>query len=54
MTEGDTTYKVWLEDANSMSQKLQVAVDNELAGVSFWKLTQEVPEIWQTIATYSK
>ena len=54
MTEGDTTYKVWLEDANSISQKLQVAVDNELAGVSFWKLTQEVPEIWQTIATYSK
>ena len=54
IVDGETTYKVWLEDANSLSLKIEVAKNEELAGIAFWKLTQEVPTIWQTIATYTK
>lgn len=46
------TYKVWLEDAQSIDQKLKLMKDNKLAGTAAWALGQEDPEIWQLIQKY--
>ncbi len=47
-----STYKIWLEDQNSISKKLEVMQSNSLAGASFWKLGYEKNTVWDTIAAY--
>ncbi len=47
------TYKVWVEDAASLEEKLKVMKENNLAGVSFWKLGFETDSIWDTIIKYT-
>lgn len=49
-----STYKVWLETAESLELKLQVMSDNGLAGASFWKLGLEKSNVWDTIVKYMK
>lgn len=49
---GGDTYKVWLEDAQSMELRLQAASENQLAGMAFWKLGLEQSTIWDTILKY--
>jgi spore germination protein YaaH len=46
------TYKIWLEDAQSLDKKLQVMEDNSLAGGAFWKAGMETADVWDTIAAY--
>ncbi len=46
------TYSIWLEDAESISSKLAVMTAHDLGGAGFWKLTQETPDIWDTIVSY--
>lgn len=48
------TYKVWIEDQNSIEEKLKVYQENDLAGVAFWKLGMEQNSIWDTVAKYVK
>lgn len=48
------TYKVWLEDAQSLDRKLQVMRDLDLAGAAFWKAGMETANVWDTIASYIK
>ncbi len=50
--EEDTTYEIWLENADSIEPKLQLMKDNGLAGSAAWALGQEDPEIWQLILQY--
>ena len=52
-TSGDSTFKVWLEDANSAEERLKIVKDNKLAGASFWKLGFETSDIWNTIIKYT-
>ncbi len=52
-TEGDATYKIWLENANSIEPKLQLMKDNNLAGSAAWALGQESSDIWQLIVQYT-
>lgn len=47
-----STYKVWLEDQNSIEKKLEVMQSNGLAGASFWRLGYEKNTVWDTIAEY--
>ncbi len=47
-----STYKIWLEDQNSIEKKLEVMQSNGLAGVSFWRLGYEKNTVWDTIAEY--
>lgn len=47
-----STYKIWLEDQNSISKKLEVMQSYSLAGASFWKLRYEKNTVWDTIAAY--
>ncbi|MGN0343551.1 MAG: glycosyl hydrolase family 18 protein [Lachnospiraceae bacterium] len=46
------TYKVWLEDAQSLDLKLQVMKDLNLAGAAFWKSGMETADVWDTISSY--
>ncbi len=49
---GGITYKVWLEDAQSLEKKLDVMKENELAGAAFWKAGMETADVWETISRY--
>ncbi len=51
-TEGETTYKIWLENANSIEPKLELMKENHLAGTAAWALGQETSSIWQLILQY--
>ena len=46
------TYKVWLEDAQSLEKKLQVLQSLNLAGGAFWKSGMETADVWDTINSY--
>ena len=48
------TYKVWLEDAQSLEKKLQVMQELNLAGGAFWKSGMETADVWDTINSYIK
>ena len=43
-------HEVWYEDADSLNAKLQVMLDNRLAGFASWRLGQEDPAAWTEIA----
>lgn len=48
------TYKIWLEDAQSLEKKLEVMQDLDLAGGAFWKSGMETADVWDKIASYMK
>lgn len=47
-----STYKIWIEDQNSIEEKLKVYKENDLAGVACWKIGFEKATIWDTISEY--
>lgn len=51
---GEDTCKIWLEDAKSISRKLDLMNEYNLAGAAYWKLGFETDNIWNTIAKYFK
>ena len=46
----NSTYQIWLEDAQSVAEKVKLVSKYDLAGVSAWKLGFENNEIWQVIS----
>ncbi|CUX37016.1 glycosyl hydrolase family 18 protein [Clostridium sp. C105KSO13] len=51
--EADSTiYKIWLEDSESIEEKLKLIKSNKLAGAAEWRLGWENPEIWNLIIQY--
>ena len=46
------TYKIWLEDTDSLEEKLKVIDENELAGVAEWSLGMENQAVWNLIGSY--
>lgn len=46
------TYKIWLEDLQSLEEKLKVIKSNNLAGVAEWSLGQESSGVWDLIIQY--
>ena len=48
----DGTYKIWLEDLQSLEEKLKVIKSNSLAGVAEWSLGQESSGVWDLILQY--
>lgn len=51
-TDGETTYKIWLEDEKSLEPKLKLMKEYELAGSAAWALGQETSDIWALIQQY--
>lgn len=47
--EGGKTYKIWLEDTDSMEQRIELVNNYGLAGVAAWRRGFEKPEIWEVI-----
>ena len=46
----NSTYQIWLEDAQSVAEKAKLVSKYDLAGVSAWKLGFENNGIWQVIS----
>ena len=46
------TYKIWLEDSQSIEEKLKLIKSNNLAGVAEWRLGWENSGIWDLILQY--
>ena len=51
-TDGDTTYKIWLEDVKSLEPKLKLMKEYGLAGSAAWALGQETSDVWPLIQQY--
>ena len=49
-TSGNATYQIWLEDSQSIAEKVKLVSKYGLAGVSAWKLGFENSGIWQVIS----
>lgn len=50
--DGDKIYRVWIEDENSIEQKLKVMDSYGLAGAAFWKKGFDNSATWNVIAKY--
>ena len=48
----EARYTIWMEDEQSMEEKLKVIQSADLAGVAEWKLGFERSSIWDVIAKY--
>lgn len=48
-TEGDSTYKIWVEDASSIEKKVSLVNKYNLSGVASWRLGFETQNIWDVI-----
>ena len=48
----DTRYTIWMEDEQSMEEKLKVIQSADLAGVAEWKLGFECADVWSLISEY--
>ena len=46
------TYRVWLEDVDSITAKMQAVQSYQIAGVAGWKLGLEDKNVWSVIAQY--
>ena len=46
----NSTYQIWLEDAQSVAEKVKLVSKYDLAGVSAWKLGFENNGIWKVIS----
>ncbi|MEZ3485200.1 MAG: glycosyl hydrolase family 18 [Lachnospiraceae bacterium] len=51
-TVESATYKIWLEDEQSIEPKLALMKEHKLAGTAAWALGQESTEIWNLIQKY--
>lgn len=48
----DKNHKVWIENEESLEQKLKVIKEHQLAGAAYWKLGLERQSAWDTIIKY--
>ena len=48
-TKNGTTYKMWIEDEESIKAKVSLVKTYNLAGVATWEKDREKESIWQVI-----
>ena len=49
-----TTKKIWLEDENSMEERMKVARQLDVKGIAAWKRGHENDKTWDIINKYFK
>ena len=49
LQEGNVLYRLWMEEEESVSRKMDLIWENDLAGVACWKLGFETPELWNIV-----
>jgi spore germination protein YaaH len=47
-----TLTQIWMEDATSLSQKIDSMRANNIAGIAEWSLGMETSDVWEVIAAY--
>jgi len=47
--QGNNTCKIWIENINSIKEKLNLVIEKDLAGVAFWAKDRESSDVWQLI-----
>lgn len=52
-TVDGTTYQIWMENAESLKEKLAVMNRYGIAGVAQWKLGLETDDVWDVIREYT-
>lgn len=50
--EDGSTFKIWVEDGQSIEEKLKIINENNVAGIASWKLGLEDSDIWNIILKY--
>jgi len=48
-TKNGRKHEVWFENAKSVLAKVNIAKNAGLAGVTFWRLGEEDPEVWESL-----
>ena len=52
--QGGSVYKMWLEEEDSLREKLSRISEAKLAGTALWRLELEKDEVWDVIREYAK
>ncbi|MCI8551211.1 MAG: glycosyl hydrolase family 18 [Lachnospiraceae bacterium] len=50
--EDGSTWRIWLEDEESIRLKLEKVAEHGIAGVAFWKLGLESADVWPIVAQW--
>lgn len=53
-TKNGATYKMWIEDEESIKAKLELVQKYELAGSAFWEKDRETQGVWKLVKEMSK
>ncbi|HTG68824.1 MAG TPA: S-layer homology domain-containing protein [Candidatus Udaeobacter sp.] len=48
-TKNGVSHKIWLEDGRSITEKYKLAADAKLAGLAYWYIGGESPDIWASM-----
>ena len=48
-SRGDYTYKLWIEDKDSIKRRVETVNKYNLAGITGWRKGLETSDIWQVI-----
>ena len=48
----DAIYTIWVEDEQSIAEKMKLVQENQLAGIAAWKLGFERASVWPVISQY--
>lgn len=54
LQEGSALCRLWMEEEQSLSRKMDLIWENHLAGVACWKLGFENPELWDVVRPKEK
>lgn len=52
--KGELTYKLWIEDKDSMKKRVELINKHDLAGISAWRKGLETDDVWQVITSNLK
>ena len=52
VVKNGVTYKMWLEDEDSLEKRLTLMQNKKLAGAAFWSSELDNPEVWEVIIKY--
>lgn len=51
-TVNGVTYKIWMEDIDSLHERLKVIAGANVAGIAAWRLGFETEDVWPVISDY--
>jgi spore germination protein YaaH len=51
-TDGKGLHQIWMEDTQSLTQKIQSMQLHDIAGIAEWSLGMETSDMWDVIAAY--